>query len=817
MFVPNGLARAAVRFKPAAFVGTFVALAMAAFIVSACGILLETGLRASVPPVRYAGAPVVAAADQRAHLVTGHGDDREDDAVPVPDRVWLDNSLVAKAGSVAGARAAVPDVTFPVQTREGEQVTAHGWGSTAFTGERLSSGQAPGAGEVALTKGVLANGRVGDRVTLTTADGPRTFRVSGLLKAGAPTVWFTDIEAVRVSGHPGRVDAIAVLPKQGVSAGTLKSQVEHALGNRAEVYAGGDRGTVEDSSLAEAKELLVALGGSFGGIAATVAVFTAMGTVALSVAQRAREFALLRAIGTTPRQIRRSIATENLLVAPLAGLAGLLPGIALAGWWFGQLKDKGAIPEDVDLSVSYIPLLSAVGAVLLAALLAGYAAARRPARIKPGQALTEASVERLRPGWIRTPLGIAAAAGGCVCAGLAASLTGEDAANAALGIVMLFMLAVALLGPLVARACAALFGLPLRGAGASASLAAANSRTNARRLASAITPIVLAMAFSSVLVFMHTSEERVTQEQQRDGIVADHIVTSDAGLAPDAVRAAARAPEVTAAVGLLKTEVLVRANGYLDSASTQGVTGSARDLARVQDLKVDKGALSLERGEIAVDASLAENAGAGVGDRMELRLPDGTKTSPRIAATYERGMGLSQVTMGQADLASHVGSAFLTEVWTKGGSAGDLAKVGTVLDRADYTTAQSLDRELNAWANTVMAAVLGGFAAVAAANTLVMTVLDRRRELGTLRLIGSTRRQVMRMIRWEALLVALAGIALGTAIALATLVPMMKGLTGQAPYIPPLVYGSFAAAIVILGLTAATVPARAAIRGTLDP
>ena len=89
--------------------------------------------------------------------------------------------------------------------------------------------------------------------------------------------------------------------------------------------------------------------------------------------------------------------------------------------------------------------------------------------------------------------------------------------------------------------------------------------------------------------------------------------------------------------------------------------------------------------------------------------------------------------------------------------------------------ADDRDRELNAWANTTMAAVLGGFAAVAAANTLVMTVLDRRRELGTLRLIGSTRRQVLRMMRWEALLVALAGIALGTAIALATLVPMMRG------------------------------------------
>ncbi|TLS42417.1 ABC transporter permease [Streptomyces montanus] len=822
MFVPNGLARAAVRFKPAAFVGTFIALAMAALIVSACGILLETGLRASVPPVRYADAPVVAAADQRAHRVTGRGDSREDEAEPVPDKAWLDDSLVAKAGSVTGARKAVADVTFQLRTGSGAPATAHGWGSTAFTGERLTAGRAPGEGEV-----VRASGTVGEHITLTTADGPRTFRVSGIAKAGQQaragqdkarqdTVWFADSEAVRVSGHPGRIDAIAVLPKDGVTAEALKSQVAQALGGRAEVHIGDDRGTVEDPSLAAAKEVLAGLGGSFGGIATMVAVFTAAGTVALSVAQRAREFALLRAIGTTPRQIRRSIATETLLVAPLAGLVGCVPGIALARWWFGQLKDKGAIPQPVELSVSYIPLLSAVGAVLGTALLAGYMAARRPARVKPGQALAEAAVERLRPGWIRTPLGIAAAVGGFVCAGFAASLTGEDAANAALGIVVLFMLAVALLGPLVARACAALFGLPLRGAGASAALAAANSRTNARRLASAITPIVLAMAFSSVLVFMHTSEERATQEQQRAGIVADHIVTSDAGLAPDAVRRAARTPGVTAAVGLLKTEVLVPAGGALNSASTQGVMGSARDLVRVQDLEVGKGTLSLKRGEAALDASLARSAHVGVGDRLDLRLPDGTKANPRIVATYARGMGLSQVTLSHADLATHVSSPFATEIWTKGGGVAGLAKFGTVLDRGDYATAQSLERELNAWANTTMAAVLGGFAAVAAANTLVMTVLDRRREFGTLRLIGSTRRQVLRMVHWEALLVALAGIALGTGIALATLVPMMEGLTGQAPYVPPLVYGSFVAAVVVLGVTAATVPARSALRGTLD-
>ncbi|WP_055698255.1 MULTISPECIES: FtsX-like permease family protein [Streptomyces] len=815
-YVPNGLARAAVRFKPAAFVGTFVALMMASLIVTACGILLETGVRASVPPTRYAGAPVVAAADQSVHFVTGSGDSRSESTSPLPDRARIDDSLVARAAAVPGARTAVADVTFPVRSGA-KEVTAHGWGSTAFTGEKLATGRAPHPGEVVLA---APGASVGDHTTLTTADGPRDFRVSGTVKGrqGAPTAWFADSEAVRVSGHPGKVDAIAVLPEDGVTAAALKSRVAHALGARAQVHTGDDRSAAEGSSLAYAKEMLTALGGSFGGIATMTAVFTAAGTVALSVGQRAREYALLRAIGTTPRQIRRTIATEALLVAPLAGAVGVLPGIALASWWFEQLKDRGAVPEALGLSVSFIPLVSAVGVAVVTALGAGYMAARRPSRIKPGQALSEASVERVPFGWIRTPLGVAAAVGGTVFAGVAASNTGEDAANAALGIVMLFMLAVALLGPLVARACAALFGLPLRGAGASASLAAANSRTNARRLASAITPIVLAMAFSSVLVFMHTSEERVAADQQRAGITADHIVTSGTGLAPGAVAEAAGTPGVTSAVGLLKTSVLVPVGSggdrWLESASVQGVTGSAADLAKVQDLKVETGALKLGRGEIAIDKALADSAHVGTGDRVAIRLPDGTKASPKVVATYARGLGLSQVTMPAADVKRHVTSSFATEIWTRGGSARALAALGTLQDRDGYATAQSVDRAVNAWGNTVMAAVLGGFAAVAAVNTLVMTVLDRRRELGTLRLIGSTRRQVMRMIRWEALLVACAGIVIGSAIALATLVPMMKGLTGESPYVPPLVYGSFAGGILVLGLAATTLPARAALKST---
>ncbi|WP_371615882.1 FtsX-like permease family protein [Streptomyces sp. NBC_00454] len=798
---PNGLARAALRFRPAAFAGTFIALLMTVAIVSACGILLESGARASLPPTRYAEAPVVVAADQQARLRVGSGEGSYETTAQVPEHARVDAALLAR---LAPLGRAVPDVVFPVrdETRAaagagaGAVLEAYGWGSTAFSPTELRAGRAPaGPGEVVLGGAAgAAAGEAADgpgRVTLATPAGEREFRVVG--RTDRPGAWFSDAEARTLSGHPGALDAIAVF-------GADPERVRAAVDGRAQVLTGPDRAM--DPELAGAKEILTALGGSFGGIATLVAVFTAAGTVALSVGQRSREFALLRALGATPRQIRRTVATEALLVAPLAGALGCVPGIALASWWFGQLKAKGAVPDGVDLAVSWIPLAAAIGIGLAAALLAGWAASRRPARIRPGQALAAAAEERLRPGWIRTPLGLAALAGGAVCAGLAATGSGPDAANTSLGVVMLFMLAVALLGPLVARLCAGLFGLPLRAGGAAGALAAANSRAHARRLASAITPIVLAIAFSSTLVFLHTSQDRAVQRQQETGLLADHVVTDPRD--PD--RAVAGG-----AVAITRTSVLAvvgsGSDRWIQSATAQGVAG---DITTVQDLGVRSGNLSrLAPGTVAVDRTLADAAHAGVGDRMDLRLPDGTRTTPEIVAVYSRGLGLGEVTLPAANLAGHTTAGRPTELLIRGPVP---AGAGPAQSASAWTTAQSLDRELNAWANTTMAAVLGGFAAVAAANTLVMTVLDRRRELRMLRLVGSTRRQVLRMLRWEALLVSGAGITLGSAIALATLIPLTKALTGTGPYVPPALYASFAAAAVALTLTATSLPARRALR-----
>jgi putative ABC transport system permease protein len=817
----NGLARASVRFRPASFAGTFVALMFASMVVTACGLLLQAGVTASIGPARYAAAPVVVAADQYATVVTGRGEDKEQESAPLPDGARVDVSLAQLIAARPGVAAAVPDVEFPVQTRD-QTLPGRNWSGARLT-SRLAEGSGPDAGQVVVAAGT-ARTHVGDQVALTTPRGTRTYRVAGIAAGGGPGVWFAADDAGVLSGHPGKADAIAVFARPGVDAGELARQVRAAVGGPAKVYTGAGRGAVEHPELTDARELLSGLGGSFGGIATAVAIFVVLGTVALAVGQRTREIALLRAVGATPRQIRRTIATEAMIVAPIAGGVGVLPGMALAVWWFDQLKDRGALPAGLHLTIGWIPPLCAIGAGLLAALAGGWAAARRPAKARPSQALGEAAVERVRPGIIRTLLGVGAVAGGVVLAQVAARSAGDQAAESALGVVMLFMIAVAFLSPLIARAAAGLLGLPLRLAGAPGHLAAANTRAGARRLASAVTPIVLVVTFAGTMLFTQSTMRHAAVAEARDGVVADHVITSAGpGIPDETVRRAGAVPGVQAAIGVVRTGVLYHGTDPLAEASAIGVSGDPAALPTVLDLGVERGDVrALRPGTVALDAMVAAAAHVTVGRPIGLWLGDGTKIRATVVATYKRGLGVGQVLLPRDTVAGHVSAELDAQVLVHDGPGTDgkavraalrgLGPALAVTDRRGYAAQADKDADLNAWANNVMVAVLGGFAAIAAVNTLVMTVLDRRREVALLRLAGTSRRQVLSMMRWEALVVTAAGLLIGAAILVVTLSPFARGATGGPPYVPALTALVIAVGIVLGGLAATGLPARALLR-----
>ncbi|MGW3075318.1 FtsX-like permease family protein [Kitasatospora sp. NPDC001132] len=828
----NGLARASVRFRPASFAGTLVALLLGAAVVVACGVLLQTGLTASLAPTRYAAAPVVVAAEQTVKFQRKIGEDTETEGQAVPERARTDAALVARLAALPGVAAARPDTAFPLPaTDRAPALTGRGFAALGIAGpgDKLVEGRAPGANEVVLDADTAHAAHLvpGASLTLTAPGGTADYRVSGLAAAqqAGPTAWFADATADRLSGHPGRIDAVAVQPREGVTTAALAAQVRQAVGGDARTFTGHDRSAVEHPALGDARTMLIALGGTFGGYATMTAVFVVMSTVALATGQRAREFALLRAIGATPRQIRRTIAAEAMLVAPLAAVLGVLPGLALARWWFGQLVERGAVPADVRLDVGPLPVLAAVLVCTLAALTAGFLAARRPSRMRAAQALGEAAAEPPRPGRVRTVLGLVFVAGGVAAAAVATSLDGAKAAQTAIGVVMCFMLAVALLGPWLARAAAVVLGAPLRAGGAPGSLAADNTRANARRLASAITPIVLVTAFCGTLLILQSTVRHTTGENVRAGVTADHVIASTGpGLPAGTAERAARVPGVDTAVGVLRTGVVFENLGQPGSAPVLGVDGDPARLPKVLDLGVRSGSLAdLGRAPdtIALSATMADAFGAGVGDRVKLWLGDGTAVRPAVVAVYDRGLGVGQALLPRAAVATHVTTGYDSQVLVADAPGADPAAVTAglgaltgvaVTDRAGFVAQADRGLELSGWANTVMAAVLGGFAAVSAANTLVMTVLDRRREVALLRLAGTTRRQVRGMMRWEALLVASAGLAVGAAIAGITLVPVTRGVANSAPYVPPMLALPLAAGAVLLCLAATGVPVRALLR-----
>jgi len=825
---PNGLARTSVRFRPTSFAGTFVALLFAAMLVSMCGVLMESGLRAHSTPERYARTPIVVTGPDSVSKRFGGGDGGYTEHLPLPERARLDAGLAARVAAVPGVASVVPDVTFPAQTPHAV-LDGRGWSSAVFDGTPV--GAAPGPGEVILTEAAARRVAIGDTVDVVTPGGEVPLRVTAVVPGDVARLYVADTAAADLAGRPGTVTALGVRPSPDANTATVARDVRTALaGTGSRVATGDARGAAEYTDLANTKEMLIAIGGSLGGIVLAVSVFVVAGAAALSVHQRRRDIALLRAMGATPWQIRRMIATETLLVSLVAGGLGALPGILLARLWFDAMAERELLAHGVTLSVGWIPPLAAVGAGAVAAVGAGLLAARRSARVRPTEALGEAAGERAFVGWIRLVLGLGALAGAIVVTRIALNQSGDDAVSAAGGMIMLFMVAIGFLGPLLAHLCVSVIGGLGSRFGVTGRLAFDNARTNSRRLASAITPIALAVAFAATLSFMFAAEDHHASRQSKDAITADRVI-SGPGFTPETTADIARVPGVESVTSVLNTSVVLARGDTLMAQSAQGVAGTTRDLARALDLDVSEGTTTAlhpgtpqpDGGAVALDRQTALALHADVGERVSMWLGDGTAIKPVVVAVYERGLGTATVTLPRAAISGHVDAALDASLLVRFADGADPAAVDTelgeltarhpgadVADRSGFAARVDSDREANQWMNQIMLVILAGFATIAAINTMAVTTAARGREMGLMRMVGSTRRQVRSVLRREAILVGAIGLGLGFAVAFATLVPFTKGSFGTTtPYVPiPLALAIAAGALLLAPLTVAPVTRR---------
>lgn len=407
------LAKQMVSHRIAALIAVVCAVLGGAALLTGTGVLAESGLRSHLPAGRLAGADVVVAADQEYHPPG-------DLPVALPERRTVPAEVVSELSGLPGVEAAVGDLGFPAALVDahGRVVPAgdgsaggHGWSSTRLlAGDAHISGDRPtGAGEIAVdsTTAAAAGVRVGDRVRVAAGGRPATgYRVSAVVDAPGAGVFFADTTAVRLSGRGDRVDLVALRTASGADARVAAEVRQKVAGSSLVVTTGADRGDLVSPGAGASRSLLILLAGSLSGIILLITGFVMASALAVSIAGQRRDLALMRAVGATPKQIRRLAAAQSTVVGAVALVPGVALGYPLAGQFRSLLVNRGVIPSELPLTYSPLPAVATVLLVALALQLSARGAAWRTSRMPATEAVAESRSEPREPSKARTRAGV---------------------------------------------------------------------------------------------------------------------------------------------------------------------------------------------------------------------------------------------------------------------------------------------------------------------------------------------------------------------------------------------------------------------------
>ncbi|TDU91909.1 putative ABC transport system permease protein [Kribbella voronezhensis] len=819
------LALSSLRFRTAAFLAIFVAVLLGSSLLAAAGGLLETGLRLNAEPQRLAAAPIVVTGRPAYHPPNGSG------SVAYPERHGVDPALAGKLSRTAGVAEVVVDLSFAAMVAPGKDVLAgHPWTSAALTPYRLTSGQAPEVGQVVLDARLLdtaqpvsgnrRTARVGDKVRVIVSGQPREFTLAGIAtparRVDVPSIFFSAGDTRQFA--EARVDALGIFPGKGTSAKDLAKRLELPAGVSA--LTGDDRGAAEFAGIATSLPLII-LSGVFGGMVAVVMALVVSATIGLSVRQRRRELALLRASGATPGQVRKLVVAETMLVVVIALGAGLLLGRTMGRWIFGMLTGNGIVPSALRFDQSILPFAgAAILTLVLLRLTVGFAAGRAAA-IRPIQALSEAAVPPVTVSRIRLIIGAVFAA---ATVGIGVSTIFMSPTNAAaIGgpAVLTGSIAVAVLGPVVIRA---LLGTRitkfLEGRGVSGILAVINLRVRSVQFAAILVPIMLASAIALGNIYSQTTQQKAAVEAYTDNLYADVVVTSSSGGIP-----ADLAEQVRSTEGVSAASTLVRSKGWIEEPYDTGHTSDPWPLlgldGPVYKGKVRAGSLDELKGStIAIPPAAAKKLKVGIGDQLGVRLGDDALVKVRIVALVDGSSGYESLVLPSELLAQHTTTGLPSQLLVR---TKDEEKVrqtdlqkwpgATIGDRELLSTDFDAGLGVDAWISYLLAAIAIAYTAIASINTIAVAVLDRRREFGLQRLSGSTRRQISKMLYLENLVVAAMGLVLGVVAACFSIFPIAIATRGwPIPSGPVWLLLAWVALVLLLVLPVTAIAGRLAMR-----
>ena len=677
----------------------------------------------------------------------------------------------------------------------------------------------------------------GDPTTVLTAVGPTDVTVVGVARFGAAdnragnrTVLFTLDTAQRLLGRDGQVDSVAVEAAPGVSQAELAAAIRARIGSGADgldVVTGATLDAENANRSNEDADFFAIFMKVFAGVALLVGAFIINNTFVILVAQRTRELALLRAIGASAKQVRRSVAVEALVIGGLASALGLLAGVGVASGIQALWRSAGVtLPEGplvIKASSLGIAFALGVGVTLLSALLP----ARRAAKVAPVAVMRSVAVERTRPSKVRVGLGVLLALVSAVS--LVAGFVGGELPLVLIGTLAGFV-GTAVLSPVLARPVVRVISAPLpRIAGMRGRLARENALRNPRRTAATASALMIGVALvGGITVFAASGKWSVSHsfdKEFRGDLVADTGAWIYGGASPRMASDLGALPEVAAAVPTQMTEAEV------GSSVTQLSGWPAGNVDRAFDIGVSAGSLDrLGTDGIALGSRWADGHDLAVGDSLPVVFPGGAKQTFTVRALFDHPDWTGPVWVDRAAFTAAQPDQLDTRVYLTGADGVGATQLRTAVEAvtAAYASVEVQDRDevrqsvvddFNSMLGVVYAllALAIVIALVGIGNTIALSVVERTRELGLLRAVGMSRAHLRGMVRWEAALIAVYGTVLGLLIGLGigrALVYAIKasGIETAETVVP---VGQLAAIVALAGasgVVAALLPARRAAR-----
>jgi putative ABC transport system permease protein len=692
----------------------------------------------------------------------------------------------------------------------------------------ISSGRAPvGPNEIAIDKHSAKVGklRVGDRTTVLSAGEPRSATIVGITRFGdvdtpgaLSVVLFDNVTAQAVLNAPGQVDGIAVTARPGVSPEVLVTRLAPLVGASNEVISGAqltkEHQTQLDKNISQFGTFLTV----FALIALFVGAFIINNTFSIIVSQRTKDMALLRAIGATGRQVRLAVLGEAAVTGLVASAAGVFAGIGVAKGLQALLSALGVdLPLDtLTITTATVVISVAVGFVIT--VLSAVMPARRASNVPPIAALRDiaqdrsaVSIRRIVSGVVATSLAVAT---------LLIGLNAGNIKTVGVGALALF-LAVSILGPVLARSVAGVLGAPIaRLRGTPGVIAQQNAMRNPKRTASTASSLMIGVALVSFLTIFAASIKASGGGSFRSDYRGTVIVDSGAidissGLSPKFAAKLKTLPGVHTISEQRDSAVEINgAPGFL-KAYNGSTIGQLFDLGTITG---DLGKLGADG--IAVVAGTGPNA-VNLGDTRTITFPTRSATFI-VRAIYDHGSGFFgdqfvDLAAFEANLPVNIDSRIYID-------ADDLKIVDTAA--AAYPTAKVLSVEgfitqQNGNINTIltlMYALLGLAVLIALlgiANTLALSIHERKRELGLLRAVGMSRAQVRSSVRFESVIISLFGTGLGLVIGVFLGWAMVHALSDGGVDRLAIPIGSLivvATIAAVAGVGAALMPARRAAR-----